>query len=86
MGLNDVICPETPPAPHTDSPDSKFGEKKKKQKGNSYWGNVLDVEGHPNLASMNGPIELGRLKRVNLELISPQYFPKLCPLKKRKEK
>lgn len=71
MGLNDVICPETPPAPHTDSPDSKFGGKKKKQKGNSYWSNVLDVEGHPNLSSMNGLIELGRLKRVNLPSLLP---------------
>lgn len=71
MDLNDVICPETPPAPHTDSPDSKFGGKKKKQKGNSYWSNVLDVEGHPNLASMNGPIELRRLKRVNLPSVLP---------------
>ena len=71
MGLNDVICPETPPAPHTDSPDSKFGGKNEKQKGNSYWGNVLDVQWHPSLASMNGPIELGRLERVNLPSVLP---------------
>lgn len=82
MGRHDVICPETPPAPHTDSPDSKFGrEGKTKQKGNSYQGKVLDVEGRPNLASMNGPIELGDARG----LISPHCFLKLCPLQKEKK-
>lgn len=65
MGLHDVICPETP-QPHTQTAQILNLERKKNQKGNSYWSNVLDVEGHPNLAFMNGLIELGRLKRVNL--------------------
>lgn len=39
MGLNDVICPETPPAPHTAQILNL--EEEKKQKGNSYQANVL---------------------------------------------
>lgn len=60
------------PQPHTQTAQIlNLEEKKEKQKGNSYWGNILDVQRHPNLASMNGPIELGRLERVNLPSVLP---------------
>lgn len=69
MGLNDVICPETPPAPHTAQILNL--EEEKNRRGIPTGLMFLDVERHPNLASMNGLIELGRLKRVNLPSLLP---------------
>lgn len=69
------------PQPHTQTAQILNLEGNKNQKGNSYWGNVLGVERHPNLASMNGLIEPVDFR----ELISSHCFPKLCTLKKKRK-
>lgn len=69
------------PQPHTQTAQILNLEGNKNQKGNSYWDNVLGVERHPNLASINGLIEPVDFRR----LISSHCFPKLRPLKKKRK-